>query len=293
MEEQLANASKALDQLNALQTDLLSLQAQEAALKAATGQIEAALAAQGKTVDDIPAMVAGLDAMITMLTDPTQSAILTAMDSAALEGVLNASGMSLGMFGVDAVTWDAMTAEERGQLFQKTAEGYQTQKAGLESYSDYAASLKSLQVEKAGVEAAVTAAEAELKKAGVSYTDIEKAKLEAAAGFGAASAQIAAGQSALNPPSLPLIPERKIWIPPRNRLPPAGNPLRMQRSRLRTAGRNLINPWRILRYRRRRHFARQMRISCWISIRWRSLFTPRTSLCLRDIWMMPRTIPGC
>lgn len=198
VEEQLANASKALDQLNALQTDLLSLQAQEAALKAATGQIEAALAAQGKTVDDIPAMVAGLDAMITMLTDPTQSAILTAMDSAALEGVLNASGMSLGVFGVDAVTWDAMTAEERGQLFQKTAEGYQTQKAGLESYSDYAASLKSLQVEKAGVEAAVTAAEAELKKAGVSYTDIEKAKLEAAAGFGAASAQIAAGQSALN-----------------------------------------------------------------------------------------------
>lgn len=156
------------------------------------------MAAQGKTVDDIPAMVAGLDAMITMLTDPTQSAILTAMDSAALEGVLNASGMSLGVFGVDAVTWDAMTAAERGQLFQKTAEGYQTQKAGLESYSDYAASLKSLQVEKAGVEAAVTAAEAELKKAGVSYTDIEKAKLEAAAGFGAASAQIAAGQSALN-----------------------------------------------------------------------------------------------
>ena len=48
------------------------------------------------------------------------------------------------------------------------------------------------------MQAAVSAAEAELKKSGVSYTDIEKAKIEAAAGFGAASAQISSGQSALN-----------------------------------------------------------------------------------------------
>ena len=48
------------------------------------------------------------------------------------------------------------------------------------------------------MQAAVSTAEAELKKSGVSYTDIEKAKIEAAAGFGAASAQISSGQSALN-----------------------------------------------------------------------------------------------
>lgn len=197
-EEKLANASKALDQLNALQTDLLTLQAQEAALKAATGQIEAAVTAQGKTVEDIPDMIAGLDSMISMLTTPEQTAVLTAMDGATLDGMLQASGMSLSALGLEAASWDAMTVQERTAALQKTAEGFQTQKAGLESYADYTASLKSLEVEMAGVKAAVSTAEAELAKAGVSYTDIEKAKLEAAAGFGAASAQIAAGQSALD-----------------------------------------------------------------------------------------------
>mgnify|MGYP000279042038 CR=1 FL=1 len=57
---------------------------------------------------------------------------------------------------------------------QKTAAGYQTQKELLSGYDDYVSSLNSLQVEKAGVQAAVSAAEAELKKSGVSYTDIEK-----------------------------------------------------------------------------------------------------------------------
>lgn len=68
---------------------------------------------------------------------------------------------------------DARRAKE---LLQKTADGYQTQKALLSGYKDYVSSLNSLQVEKAGVQAAVSTAEAELKKSGVSYTDIEKAK---------------------------------------------------------------------------------------------------------------------
>ena len=84
------------------------------------------------------------------------------------------SGMSLQSLGIDKTTWDALTPEGRKELLQKTAAGYQTQKELLSGYDDYVSSLNSLQVEKAGVQAAVSAAEAELKKSGVSYTDIEK-----------------------------------------------------------------------------------------------------------------------
>ena len=196
-ENKLATASQALDQLNALQTDLLTLQAQEASLKATITQIEKSLEEQGKTTNDIPNVVAGLDQMSTFLTS-SQMEGMTGMDSTTVNTMLGSSGMSLQSLGIDETTWDTLTPEGRKELLQKTAAGYQTQKELLSGYDDYVSSLNSLQVEKAGVQAAVSAAEAELKKSGVSYTDIEKAKIEAAAGFGAASAQISSGQSALN-----------------------------------------------------------------------------------------------
>ena len=197
-ENKLATASQALDQLNALQTDLLTLQAQEASLKATITQIEKSLEEQGKTTNDIPDVVAGLDQMSTVLTSSLMN--LTDQNSTYVNSALAAANpaMSLHRLGIDEATWDTLTPEGRKELLQKTAAGYQTQKALLSGYKDYVSSLNSLQVEKAGVQAAVSAAEAELKKSGVSYTDIEKAKIEAAAGFGAASAQISSGQSALN-----------------------------------------------------------------------------------------------
>ena len=196
-ENKLATASQALDQLNALQTDLLTLQAQEESLKATITQIEKSLEEQGKTTNDIPNVVAGLDQMSTFLTS-SQMEGMTGMDSTTVNTMLGSSGMSLQSLGIDETTWDTLTPEGRKELLQKTAAGYQTQKELLSGYDDYVSSLNSLQVEKAGVQAAVSAAEAELKKSGVSYKDIEKAKIEAAAGFGAASAQISSGQSALN-----------------------------------------------------------------------------------------------
>ncbi len=197
-ENKLATASQALDQLNALQTDLLTLQAQEESLKATITQIEKSLEEQSKTTNDIPNVVAGLDQMSTVLTSSLMN--LTDKNSTNVNSALAASGsgMRLQSLGIDEATWDALTPEGRKELLQKTAAGYQTQKALLSGYKDYVSSLNSLQVEKAGVQAAVSAAETELKKSGVSYTDIEKAKIEAAAGFGAASAQISSGQSALN-----------------------------------------------------------------------------------------------
>ena len=197
-ENKLATASQALDQLNALQTDLLTLQAQEASLKATITQIEKSLEEQSKTTNDIPNVVAGLDQMSTVLTSSLMN--LTDQNSTYVNSALAAANptMSLHSLGIDEATWDTLTPEGRKELLQKTAAGYQTQKALLSGYKDYVSSLNSLQVEKAGVQAAVSAAEAELKKSGVSYTDIEKAKIEAAAGFGAASARISSGQSALN-----------------------------------------------------------------------------------------------
>ncbi len=198
-ENKLATASQALDQLNALQTDLLTLQAQEESLKATITQIEKSLEEQSKTTNDIPDVVDGLEKMSTFLTS-SQMENMTVLDSTGVNSALAASGsgMSLQSLGIDKATWVALTPEGRKELLQKTAAGYETQKALLSGYKDYVSSLNSLQVEKAGVQVAVSAAEAELKKSGVSYTDIEKAKIEAAAGFGAASAQITSGQSALN-----------------------------------------------------------------------------------------------
>lgn len=197
-ENKLATASQALDQLNALQTDLLTLQAQEESLKATITQIEKSLEEQSKTTNNIPDVVAELDQMTTVLTSSLMN--LTDKNSTNVNSELAASGsgMRLKSLGIDEATWDTLTPEGRKELLQKTAAGYQTQKALLSGYKDYVSSLNSLQVEKAGVQAAVSAAETELKKSGVSYTDIEKAKIEAAAGFGAASAQISSGQSALN-----------------------------------------------------------------------------------------------
>lgn len=193
-ENKLATASQALDQLNALQTDLLTLQAQEASLKATITAIDE----MASTKNDREIMSGGLGSLISFLQSPAASG-LKSMDYATAAGTLTGLGIDIKSLGIaDEAAWDALTQEQWDAALKKTADGYQSQKDMLDGYDDYVSSLNSLQVEKAGVQAAVSTAEAELKKSGVSYTDIEKAKIEAAAGFGAASAQISSGQSALN-----------------------------------------------------------------------------------------------
>lgn len=193
-ENKLATASQALDQLNALQTDLLTLQAQEASLKATITAIDE----MASTKNDREIMSGGLGRLISFLQSPAASR-LKSMDYATAAGTLKGLGIDIKSLGIaDEAAWYALTQEQWEAILKQTADGYQKQKDMLDSYDDYVSSLNSLQVEKTGVQAAVSTAEAELKKSGVSYTDIEKAKIEAAAGFGAASAQISSGQSALN-----------------------------------------------------------------------------------------------
>lgn len=185
---------------------------------------------------------------------------MTVLDSTDVNSALAASGsgMSLQSLGIDKTTWDALTPEGRKELLQKTAAGYQTQKELLSGYDDYVSSLNSLQVEKAGVQAAVSTAEAELKKSGVSYTDIEKAKIEAAAGFGAASAQISSGQSALNSAQTTLDSNKESLDSAQDQITEGWDSIADAKSSWQTAGISIIPLWRILRHRRQRHFVMPM-----------------------------------
>lgn len=197
-EEKLAKASAALDQLSALQTDLLALQAQQKALQGAQAQIDSSLAAQGKTIDDVPGMVAELDTTISSLD--TNKSFMAMLSSAEL--LASPVPVDVTAFGIAADVWDGMLPEQREAALGNAIDGLKSQRDTLDStytaYSDYVTSLNSLEVELAGVKAAVSAAETELAKTGISYNEIEKAKMEAAAGFGSAAAQIAAGESALD-----------------------------------------------------------------------------------------------
>lgn len=203
-EEKLAKASAALDQLSALQTDLLSLQAQQTALQTAVDQINTALApaspgtsefetARSGAISQLAASISGLE-----LNQDT----IVLLNSTQLLGL--SQPISLTALGIDAEAWDALDGgtpekiEQRKAMLEDATAGLKTRKSALEAYPDYVTSLNSLEVEIAGVKAAVSVAEAKLAETGVSYNDIEKAKLEAAAGFGSASAQISAGESALD-----------------------------------------------------------------------------------------------
>ncbi len=212
-EAKLAAASEQLDKLSALQADLIALQAQQTALQSSIQQIDyAAIQAEApgaqlseeelaqlrksKSQTELDslrnALIASLDATVTALEGGVST--LKLMDSAALA----AAGQDLSALGLDAAAWDLMTQEQREAALREIISGYREQLALLNGYSRYQDSLTSLKVETEGVRGAVAAIEAELAKAGISYTDMEKAKLEAAAGFGSATAQIAAGESALN-----------------------------------------------------------------------------------------------
>lgn len=184
-EEKLATASAALDQLSALQTNLLSLQAQQAALQTAIAQI-----------GTLEASISGLETAIANGAP--------GLSSADLQTYMN---INLTTLGIDVAAWEALDGSDpagagyaqRRAMLEGVITGLRTQRDALVANSpDYTASLNSLEVEIAGVKAAVSKAEAELAKTGVNYKDIEKAKMEAAAGFGTASAQIAAGESALD-----------------------------------------------------------------------------------------------
>lgn len=178
---QLAQASEVLSQLTSYQTQLTNQQANKQALEMARQTAVDQLAAAGIIYENIDTAIAEAESGIEQL-------------DSAIEG--------LKMLGATLVDEAAKTQNE-AQIAELEA-----QKAALsESISMLQQAKNTIQnldaeMTAADVEIAVTQGivdqyTAQLEEMGLSYADIEAAKLEAAAGFGSADAQLAAGQSAL------------------------------------------------------------------------------------------------
>ncbi|MCR4617746.1 MAG: efflux RND transporter permease subunit [Lachnospiraceae bacterium] len=134
------------------------------------------------TITDLSTVATSLNAAIAAYTaDPTDATAIQNLGQAVA-----AASVALTATKTAMETTVSQTEAALPQL--KTAS--QT----VNSYKD---ELTALEVEIEVTKGIISKYEEELKKLGVSYTDIETAKMQAAAGFAAAQAQITTGQSAL------------------------------------------------------------------------------------------------
>ena len=233
------------------------MQAQEESLKATITAIDG----MASTKNEREIMSGGLGRLISFLQSPTARG-LKSMDYAAAVGALAGFGIGIKDLGIaDEAAWYALTQEQWEAAFEKTADGYQSQKG----YAGWLRRLRIFPEQPSGREsrrqAAVSAAEAELKKSGVSYTDIEKAKIEAAAGFGAASAQISSGQSALNSAQTTLDSNKESLDSAQDQITEGWDSIADAKKQLADGWDGIIPLWRILRHRRQRHFVMPMQTS--------------------------------
>lgn len=205
--QQLAEASQMLEALETYRAQLVSQQATLAA-------VEAAIKAAGgddtiKQLQDAIAAMTGLKMQLDMISASLGDADLLTEEQigqlSMITGMLKQSGMDTSAFDTYLTSGTATGAGTKvflkgysdgiqGQIdeFSKTLgdlptmiEQYKTEKTSLEL---------EIQVTK-GI---IKQYEKGLKAAGIDYTDIEKAKMEAAAGFGSADAQMVQGQQALD-----------------------------------------------------------------------------------------------
>lgn len=134
------------------------------------------------TVTDLAPLSTALNgAIAAYAANPTDDATLT-----ALGGTIASTSQALTLTKAGLQTSVAQTESSLPQL--KTAQ---------QTINSYRSELTALEVEIEVTKGIVAKFEEELKKLGVSYTDIESAKMQAAAGFAAAQAQLATGASAL------------------------------------------------------------------------------------------------
>ena len=224
--EKLAEASEKLDQLASMQARLSQLQGTVTALPEQISQIDAGITqidqalkpygltelqnqidACDKAISYVQEMKNSLSTSDTTLTETKLDMLkmleqnvngltgLTTTFLSSLEGsstekvAISALGQLEGAVDAKKAEASAGVAYFNQQLAQK--ENLLATKETLTN------TLSQAQVEITGLEAAVSAAEAELKKAGMSYQDIEEAKMQAAAGFGSADAQMVAGEAQL------------------------------------------------------------------------------------------------
>ena len=194
--EKLAEASEKLDQLNAMKTRLTQLQQTAAALPDQISKLNEGIAF-ATLLEEINGKLSEFQRSLS--GNPT--AALTddqiLLGNAIIQMVGNIPGVDTSLLsGLPS----SATETDAGILIS-TVQGIMSQVPNPGSSSELLSNKEILErnqedykLEIAGLEAAVSAAEAELKKAGMSYQDIEEAKMQAAAGFGSADAQMAAGE---------------------------------------------------------------------------------------------------
>ncbi len=197
--DQLAAASEALDQLSAFQTQLLSQQAQQKVFTEAIATIDENLAQAREGLEGLNTLIGSLDQILGMLS-LSQEESLSPMEMgilAQLADGLTAAGYDAEMLKsiTDRATAIAALTGYRS-TFSQAAESLTAAIATLESTkASYESELAALEVEIQVTQGIIKGYEDQLAALGVDYTDIEKAKLEAAIAFGSAEAQLAAGEA--------------------------------------------------------------------------------------------------
>lgn len=175
--EMLAKASQAADQLAVYQAEVFELEQAIKGYKDGAEKIE-------EGISLIETQESGLNTLKPILSELGDSPIGEDIASkmSAIPGIDDSTPASAALIAVDGAI----------DVLENQKEELETQKAGLEAQT--AAKEADLLVAKG----LVAGFEAEMKKAGMGYTDIEELKMQAAAGFGSADAQMIAGEAQLS-----------------------------------------------------------------------------------------------
>ncbi len=174
--DQLAAASDALDQLNSYKTQLTNRQADLAALEAAKAAVDAQIPTLTATLPTIPGSCGSLD------NNPNDG-ILSADELSVIEATM------LTPFGLSAASLDGKSPTDVENAIIEAIN------AIIASSDSYQKEIDALKVEIEVTKGVIAGYESKLD--GKTYADIDKAKLEAATGFGSADAQLTMGQATL------------------------------------------------------------------------------------------------
>ncbi len=209
----LADATKALDDLETYQSLLLAQNASLTALDVAIGVIDNGDGTDANPglnkVNELLTQISNADTIIGQLTALKTSISsygdsFTVGDMEATAPDLKAGLLAAGLNINDETTVANITSQIDTMI--AGLEGLKSQQTFLEAARDQYTAAKqpyidektTLQVEIATTETIIAGYEEQLKKLGVNYTDIETAKLQAAAGFASADAQLAYGKTQLD-----------------------------------------------------------------------------------------------
>jgi len=210
--DKLASASEALDQLAYYQTQLLSQQANKTALETAVQKINEGLKPAKEGLDGLAKVKSAVDACLN--ADGTYNAAYGDADlGSGATGVQTAIG-AISATGADtsglvnayayyAATGDSSTL---AAALKVSSDGLKAQmdqiSPSIDQYSttlnQYQTEIAALEVEIKVTESIISKYEEQLSAMGVTYKDIEVAKMKAASGFATGKAQIALGETTIS-----------------------------------------------------------------------------------------------